>query len=143
MSTEDVVIDDEMLAEFEHSVQEIAELTTVHDISQAITDRLTAFKEQQKPYETSYENISLLAEAAVGLEVLRQLPVPGEESYEHKQNALMVHADNVGGHLSSLLVHKDQTGISEAKVVYDQFISHGMDALAERMEADVTESLDV
>ena len=143
MSTEDIVIDDETLAGFEHSVQEMGELTTVNEVSQAIMDRLTAFKEQQKPYETTYEDISLLAEAAVGLEVLRQLPVSGEDTYEHKQNALMVHADNVGGHLSSLLVHKDETGIPEAKIVYDQFISHGMDVLAERAEADVTETLDI
>lgn len=143
MSTEDIVINDKTLAEFEHSVQEMRDLTTVNDVSQAIMDCLTAFKEQQKPYETTYEDISLLAEAALGLEVLRQLPVSGEESYEHKQNALMVNADNVGGYLSSLLVHKDETGISEAKVVYDQFVSHGMNTLAERMDADVTESLDI
>lgn len=143
MSTEDIVIHDETLAELENSVQEMAELTTVNDVSQAIMDRLTAFKEQHQPHETTYEDLSLLAEAAVGLEILRQLPVSNEDTYGHKQDALMVHADNVGGYLTSVLVHKDQTGIPEAKVVYDRLVSHGMDVLAEGMEADVTETLEM
>ncbi len=139
----DIVIDDGTYAAMEGSVYGMSALETVPELSDAIMDRLNDFRDQHDPQNTTYDNLSLLAQAAVGLEILRQLPVADNDVLRHKQDALICLADNVGGYFASTMVHKDQVGIPEAKVVYDRLVEHGIDTMADVAEQHHTETFDL
>lgn len=143
MTNKNIAIDPETYADIEDSVHEMLSADSISELSDIIMDRLNDFKDQAVPHETTYDAIARLAEAAIGLEFLRDFPVSEQGDYEKKQDAHMSYADRVAGSLSALLVHKDQTGIPEAKVVYNKMLEHGMNVIADQPESVPTETLDL
>ena len=73
MPNENIAIDPETYADIEDSVHEMLSAESVSELSDIIMERLNDFKDQAVPYETTYDAIARLAEAAIGLELLRDL----------------------------------------------------------------------
>lgn len=116
--------DDGMLA-FKQEIQTLNACHTVQEFSDKITAYLKQYATQATPFHIDGNDIALLAQAQIALELLKNAPANTYGDESAKQDAYMIHSDNIRGMLTSLLCHKDQTGIPDAKIILDDLTTRG------------------
>ena len=130
----------------ELSTQELLEMDSIGEISQRIRACVNQYREQTDPHNTTYENITHLAEAKIGLEIMKEFSTHSKLDHQIKQDAIIVHSDNIGASTHTLFCHKDIVGIPEAKQVLDALTHHGMnviEATSRQSPQQPTETLDM